>query len=59
MWMHHDIGKGSDIVSLMVMTHQTQLHNPLKVNYEVRAAIHDEGGSSRSLRLRRPYQECY
>jgi hypothetical protein len=34
----------SDIVSLMVMTHQTQLHNLIaRVGYEVRAAIHDEG----------------
>lgn len=34
----------SDIVALMVMSHQTRLHNLItQVTYEVRSAIHDEG----------------
>jgi len=41
------LGKYSDIVSLMVMTHQTQIHNLIThVNYEVRAALKDEGVNS-------------
>jgi len=36
----------SDIVALLVMTHQTQLHNLIaRVSYEVRAAILDEGAN--------------
>jgi len=36
--------KHSDIAALMVLTHQTQLHNLItRVNYEVRSAIQDEG----------------
>jgi hypothetical protein len=36
--------KHSDIAALMVMTHQTQIHNLIaRVSYEVRSAIEDEG----------------
>jgi len=36
--------KHSDIAALMVLTHQTQLHNLIaRVSYEVRSAIQDEG----------------
>jgi len=40
------LGKYSDIVSLMVMTHQTQLHNIItQVSYEVRAALKDDANN--------------
>jgi hypothetical protein len=36
--------KHSDIAALMVLTHQTQIHNLItRVSYEVRTAIQDEG----------------
>jgi len=38
------VTKHSDIAALMVLTHQTQLHNLIaRVSYEVRSAIQDEG----------------
>jgi len=36
--------KHSDVAALMVLTHQTQIHNLItRVSYEVRSAIQDEG----------------
>ena len=41
------VTKHSDITALMVLTHQTELHNLIsKVSYEVRSAIQDEGVST-------------
>jgi hypothetical protein len=38
------LSKHSDVVGLMVLTHQTRLHNLItRTNYEVKAALHDEG----------------
>jgi hypothetical protein len=38
------VTKHSDIAALMVLTHQTQIHNLIaRVSYEVRSAIQDEG----------------
>jgi len=41
------VTKHSDITALMVLTHQTELHNLIsKVSYEVRSALQDEGANS-------------
>jgi hypothetical protein len=44
----------SDIVSLMVMTHQTQIHNLIaKVTYEVRAATEEASGNAHDSEITR------
>jgi hypothetical protein len=44
------LAPGSDIVALMVLTHQTQLHNLItKANYETRMALRDQKAMNQAL----------
>lgn len=44
------LANSSDVVALMVLTHQTQLHNLLtKANYEVRLALRDAEAMNKAL----------
>jgi hypothetical protein len=44
------LAKSSDIVALMVLTHQTQIHNLItKANYETRIALRDQRAMNQAL----------